>query len=128
MAAVDGGGLDAVDGVAVGADGVGADAVGADGTGADGTGADGTGADETGADGTGADGVGVDAVGVDGDEALVRPLDAVVRLVAGGDGAIAAPPSLATGGPTACTVVLSWDACWTWLPPSQCDTHVETWT
>jgi hypothetical protein len=63
------------------------------------------------------DGGGLDAV--DGLEVDVRP-------VAGGGSTIGVPPSLGTGGPTACTVVLSWDACWTWLPPSQCDTHVET--
>lgn len=42
-----------------------------------------------------------------------------VWLVVVGGSAIAAPPSLGTGGPTAWTVVLSWEARWTWLPPSQ---------
>jgi hypothetical protein len=77
-------------------------------------------------DGGGLDGF--DGVDVEGVELDVGPGEVDVCLVAGGGGAIAVPPSLAAGGPTACTVVLSWDARWTWLPPSQCDTHVETWT
>jgi hypothetical protein len=50
----------------------------------------------------------------------------VTGVAAGG--ASAAPPSLGTGGPTAWSVALLCDACWTCVPPLQCDTHVETWT
>ena len=43
--------------------------------------------------------------------------------------ATAAPPLVgAEPGSTAWTVVLSWDACWIWTPPSQCDMHGAAWT
>jgi hypothetical protein len=30
-------------------------------------------------------------------------------------------------GSTICTVVLSWDACWIWTSPSQCEVHGAAW-
>jgi hypothetical protein len=39
------------------------------------------------------------------------------------------PPVMSAGsGSTTCTVVLSWDACWIWTSPSQCDVHGAAWT
>jgi hypothetical protein len=58
--------------------------------------------------------------------ALVGGVVVVVVCV----GATVAPP-LVEGpepGSTICTVVLSWDACWIWTPPSQCDVHGAAWT
>jgi hypothetical protein len=31
-------------------------------------------------------------------------------------------------GVVAWTVVLDCEACWTWIPPSQCDSQGEVWT